>query len=259
MSPPHLNQHSHSAWGWLDWHFVPVHSLASRSASTLGHHTQLFAKLFILAMPGPISRSSWITRSLPGGGTTTLAPQRTQPSSTLNSFLLQFCCTPPFGSWEVSYGAQIFALEPALCLCPSLDLLDCLRRYNVQILQEQEGDWNNLRSLRKWQTAWSWNQAVQTLKNRVLATVGSENCKQNGQPGYQAFSGFRFWMLAVIQNGEERPGRSHQMQWCQRVDTLCIDHLSGSKTSCIDTAIQTSHSWKNIHYNKAIFGASLDF
>ena len=45
---------------------------------------------------------------------------------------------------------------------PSLDLLGCLRQYSVQILHEQEEvteDWNNCRSLRKWQTAYSWQQA----------------------------------------------------------------------------------------------------
>ena len=39
---------------------------------------------------------------------------------------------------------------------PRLDLLGYLRRYSVQILHEQEEvtrDWNDCRSLRKWQTA----------------------------------------------------------------------------------------------------------
>ena len=39
---------------------------------------------------------------------------------------------------------------------PSLDLVGCLRRYSVQILHEQEEvtrNWNDCRSLRKWQMA----------------------------------------------------------------------------------------------------------
>ena len=44
---------------------------------------------------------------------------------------------------------------------PSLDLLGCLRQHTVQIFHEQEitRDWNDCRSLRKWQTAQSWKQA----------------------------------------------------------------------------------------------------
>ena len=44
---------------------------------------------------------------------------------------------------------------------PSLDLLGCLRQHTVQIFHEQEitRDWNNCRSLRKWQMTQSWKQA----------------------------------------------------------------------------------------------------
>ena len=82
--------HEINSRGQLDWHLVQVCTSASRSPLRLAHHTRLLANLFILPMPGCtcISHSSWITRSLPGGRTTTLAPQSTQPSSTLNYCLL---------------------------------------------------------------------------------------------------------------------------------------------------------------------------
>ena len=54
------------------------------------------------AMPGCtcILHSYRIIHSLFGVGKTFLALQSTQPSSTPNSCLLQFCCISPFGSWE---------------------------------------------------------------------------------------------------------------------------------------------------------------
>ena len=55
----------------------------------------------------------------------------------------------PLALKKANHGAQIFALEPALCLC--CHLLGCLRRYCVHILHEQEvtRDRNDCRTLRK--------------------------------------------------------------------------------------------------------------
>ena len=58
----------------------------------------------------------------------------------------------PLALVKANHGAQILALEPAVCPCPSLDLLGYHRQYSVQMLQEQEEvtrDWKDYRSLRK--------------------------------------------------------------------------------------------------------------
>ena len=47
---------------------------------------------------------------------------KTTPHSTLSSCN---CATLLLALEKANHGVQIFALEPALCFCPSLDLLDC--------------------------------------------------------------------------------------------------------------------------------------
>ena len=97
----------------------------SRSPLRLVHHTRLLASLLNLPMPGCtcILHGSWITRSLPGGRTTTLAPQSTQPSSTLNSCLLQFCCTPIIWLLRMEHKSLHLSQLHCVFVGPSFDLL----------------------------------------------------------------------------------------------------------------------------------------
>ena len=153
---PHLDQHSHSV-SRLDWHLVQVRTSASRYTSRLARHSQLLVKLFIFAMPGCISHNSWITHSLPMVNNYSCAPkyrtiQHTQlfpPPILLHSFL--WLLRRPTIEHKFTWASTV-----SYIVSPSLDLLGCLRRYSVHILQEQEEvtrDWNDCRSLRKWQMA----------------------------------------------------------------------------------------------------------
>ena len=94
-----LDQHSHSGVDLTDtWY---------RFALWLPGLHSCLAKLLIHAMPGCILCSSWITHSLPGGGTTTLAPQSTQLSSTLNCFFFFFEHNPTTSGKKTVAGVQV--------------------------------------------------------------------------------------------------------------------------------------------------------
>ena len=63
-------------------------------------------------------------------------------------------------------------------VCPSLDVVGCLRRFSVQILHEQEEvtkDWNDCRSLRKWQMAYSVGNRLVKKQTKCTGLCGSVN------------------------------------------------------------------------------------
>ena len=126
----------------------PVRTLASRSASMLSHHRQQLANLFILAMPGYISCSSWIILSLPCDRSTPkyTTIQHTQlfpPPTLLHSSL--WLLKRPTVEHKLFHFSQY-----CVFVSPSLDLLGCDA---VSKYSRSKRDWNNRGSLRKWQMA----------------------------------------------------------------------------------------------------------
>ena len=115
-TPPHINTVILGV-DLTDTWYRQVHTLASRSASMFGHHTQLLAKPFILAMLG-------VSYAVPGLLEFFLVVEQpllhlklyNHPAhstfSSSNSAALH-----PLALVKANHGAWIFALEPAMCLC----------------------------------------------------------------------------------------------------------------------------------------------